>query len=131
MRALLDTNAYVRFRQGRSSVQEVVRDAERVYLSAIVAGELLFGFHHGTRFDVNMRKLLAFIDSGYVEFLAVDLETADHFGRVSSQLRKAGTPIPTNDIWIAAHTMQTGATLVTFDEHFDNVAGLALDRLEA
>lgn len=130
MRILIDTNAYVRLRQGHRSTMEAVREAERMYLSCIVAGELLFGFHHGARFEENHRKLLAFIDSPVVDLVHVDLETADRFGRISTLLRRAGTPIPTNDIWIAAHAMQIGAELLTFDAHFSTVAGLAVRRLQ-
>ena len=51
------------------------------------------------------------------------------FGRIAAALRKAGTPIPTNDIWIAAHVFETGAELITFDRHFDSVRGLPLTTL--
>ncbi len=55
----------------------------------------------------------------------VTFTTADRFGRIAAALRGAGTPIPTNDIWIAAQAMETGADLLSYDQHFQAVAGLA------
>jgi len=70
-------------------------------------------------------ELDAFLANPYVEFLPVTLETADRFGRVAALLRKKGRPIPTNDIWIAAHAMESGAELLSSDDHFEHVDGLA------
>jgi tRNA(fMet)-specific endonuclease VapC len=64
-----------------------------------------------------------------VELLPVTRTTADRFGRIAAALRKAGTPIPTNDIWIAAHAFESGAELVTFDDHFAAVPGLVWTQL--
>lgn len=60
----------------------------------------------------------------WIELTLVTRTTADRFGRIAAALRKAGTPIPTNDIWIAAHAFETGAELITFDRHFEAVRGL-------
>jgi tRNA(fMet)-specific endonuclease VapC len=59
-----------------------------------------------------------------VHLLPITWDTADSFGRISTELRKKGTPIPTNDIWIAAHAVEAGATLISADPHFANVASL-------
>jgi len=124
LRVLLDTNAYSALMRGHDGVSERVRRAERVLLSAVVAGELMFGFRAGTRFEQNVRGLHAFLDNPYVDFLPVTLSTADRFGRIAAALRRRGRPIPTNDIWIAAHAFESGAELLSFDEHFHAVAGL-------
>jgi tRNA(fMet)-specific endonuclease VapC len=55
----------------------------------------------------------------------VTLETADRFGRIAAALRRRGTPIPTNDVWIAAHAFESGAELLSFDRHFEQIDGLA------
>lgn len=60
-----------------------------------------------------------------MSLLPVTLETADRFSRVASALREQGTPIPTNDIWIAAQALESGAELLSFDGHFARVPGLA------
>jgi tRNA(fMet)-specific endonuclease VapC len=128
MKLLLDTNAYVALRRGNAEVVDAVRRSTGVLLSAIVVGELMDGFQGGSRLTENLRLLEETTKSSSVEFVTVGWNTTEWFGRVSSALRKAGTPIPTNDVWIAAHTMEHGARLITADGHFEKVAGIALHR---
>lgn len=125
MRLLLDTNAYSELKRGHSGVASLVRRSEQVLLSSIVAGELLYGFRAGSRYEANRRELDAFLGRPQVGFLPVSFATADRFGRIAHALRQKGKPIPTNDIWIAAHALEHGAELVSFDRHFENVDGLA------
>lgn len=125
VKILLDTNAYVAFHRGPSTVADLVNRADNLIISAIVAGELLHGFHNGTHFMENRRRLEKFLAKPKVSFLPITLATADRFGRIMTQLKKNGRPIPTNDVWIAAHAMECAAELVTFDGHFEDLAGLA------
>jgi len=125
VRVLLDTSAYVALARGHAEVAQRVRRAERILFSAIIAGELLQGFRQGSRFARNLADLERFLDDPFVLPVHVTMETADRFGLVAAALRSKGKPIPTNDIWIAAHAMETGAELLTFDRHFEHVAGLA------
>ena len=129
MKLALDTNAYSALRRGHPEVADLVRRAERILMSTVVVGELQFGFRNGSRYERNWRELRAFLDQPFVNILEVTLVTADRFGRISTALRTKGKPIPTNDIWIAAHAMEHGADLLTFDEHFEIVECLALIRL--
>ncbi len=124
MRCLLDTNAYSALMRGEAQVADRVRRAQEVLLSAVAVGELLFGFRSGSRYQKNLGQLEAFLENPYVSFVPVTRTTADRFARVAAGLRKQGVPIPTNDIWIAAHAMETGAELLSYDEHFASVAGL-------
>ena len=124
MKVLLDTNAYVELRRGNPAIVEIVRAAEGIFFSAIVAGELLYGFQHGSRCQQNVKELQTFLEQSFVAFLEVNLVTADRFGRIASGLRKKGKPIPSNDIWIAAHALECGADLVSFDQHFEQIDGL-------
>ncbi len=126
MRALLDTNAYSALKRGHDGVAALVRRSDEVLFSTVVAGELLYGFRNGTKFASNRRDLDAFLASPFVTLVPVSLATADRFSRIVIGLRAKGKPIPTNDIWIAAQTMETGAELVSFDHHFEWVDGLAL-----
>jgi tRNA(fMet)-specific endonuclease VapC len=124
VKRLLDTNAYVALLKGDAGVAELVRNAEGLAFSIVVVGELLFGFRNGNRYERNLAALDDFLNQPWVEMHRVTRTTADRFGRIAASLRKAGTPIPTNDIWIAAHTLETGAELLTFDRHFAAVPGL-------
>ena len=124
MKVLLDTNAYSALRRGQELVVERVRSSEEVLLSMVVVGELLFGFRNGSRYEENARALESFVQAPQVRLLTLTWETADWFGRISAGLRKKGRPIPTNDIWIAAHTMEFGADLLSSDPHFGHIDGL-------
>ncbi len=129
MKRLLDTNAYVALKRDHDGVAELVRDSTELAFSMIVVGELLFGFRNGDRYQKNLKELDDFLANDRVTVLAVSRTTADRFGRIAAGLRKAGTPIPTNDIWIAAHAFESGAELVTFDDHFGAIDGLVYTRL--
>jgi tRNA(fMet)-specific endonuclease VapC len=125
MRVLLDTNAYSALKRGHPDVVRLVRHSQEVLLSTVVAGELLYGFRCGSRFERNLQEFEEFANNAFVRVVPVTLTTADRFARVAAALRAKGRPIPTNDIWIAAQTMETGAELLSFDEHFSGIDGLA------
>ena len=128
MRLLLDTSAYPALRRGREDVVALVRLAERLLLSTIVLGELLLGFRLGSRERRNRAELRELLDSPWVEVVPVTETTADRYSLVVARLRGKGTPIPTNDVWLAAQALETGADLLTFDRHFEAVEGIALAR---
>ena len=121
MRALLDSGAYSGFMRGSHRVREIVQDAEEVLMSAVVVAELLYGFRQGQRLDQNLSELRSFLDRPYVSFVPVGPVTADRYSRIMASLRARGQPIPTNDVWIAAHAMETGADLVSADSHFEHI----------
>ena len=129
MKALLDSNAYTHFMRGNEQITEIVRAADEVLLSAVVVGEQLYGFRLGSRFEQNYARLRAFLDSPRVSFVPVGPVTADRYSRILTSLRIKGRPIPTNDVWIAAHAMETGADLVSADRHFEHVDGIAWTRI--
>ena len=124
MKRLLDTNAYVGLLKGDEAVAGLLRGSEQLFFSMVVVGELLFGFRNGNRFERNLAALDDFLSQPWVTLQPVTRTTADRFSRVAAELRKAGTPIPSNDIWIAAHAFESGAELITFDRHFKSVPGL-------
>ena len=128
MRVLLDTNAYSALMRGEGLVAARTREAEAVVMSAIVVGELLYGFRHGSRYTENRHQLDEFLRSPHVSFLPVTRETAERFAVLAAELRRQGTPIPSNDIWIAAHALESQATLVSFDCHFEHIGGLLFVR---
>jgi tRNA(fMet)-specific endonuclease VapC len=125
-RFLIDSCAYTRFVSGDRLVLAALSRAKTVFLSVFVLAELKAGFKAGTHEALNRKILAAFIEKPSVAFLPAGEETADCYARIWSVLRKAGRPIPTNDVWIAAQAMETGSVLVTFDAHFAQVPGLRI-----
>lgn len=123
---LLDTNALTALFQGDVAVLDAVAKSDCVYASAIVIGELEAGFRGGSRYAGNLEVLERFLAKSSVEILPIGRETGECFGRIKQALKTKGTPIPINDIWLAAQCMETGAVLVTYDSHFDVVDGLRL-----
>lgn len=123
---ILDTNAYVRFLRGDEIVMASLARADSVFMSVFVLGELFAGFKAGSKEKSNRQILERFLLKPTVSVVEATIETADIFGFVNSSLRKSGTPIPINDVWIAAHCLETGSTLVTYDDHFALIPGLRL-----
>ncbi len=123
-RILLDTNAYTAFLTGDKRVLNALTEAETAFLSAIVIGELYAGFCGGNRLKENKALLARFLQKSNVRVLDVTAETGEVFGQIKNALQKAGTPIPLNDVWLAAQAMETGLVIVSFDAHFDQVSGL-------
>ena len=121
---LLDTSAYAHFRRGQRDVVEILTNAQNVYLSAVTVGELEAGFVLGSRPEENRTNLREFVSESFVTVVNVDVAVATLYGNLFARLRKAGTPVPTNDIWIASCAMHIGAQLVTFDSDFDRFRDL-------
>jgi tRNA(fMet)-specific endonuclease VapC len=127
MRALLlDTNAYAKYLRGDPRVLGALAGAGLVYMSVFVLGELFTGFRCGSMAKENRKILEAFLGKPVVRVLEATRETAEYFGLIKSTLKKSGRPIPINDVWLAAHALETGSVLVTFDAHFEVVPGLRI-----
>ena len=121
MRICLDTSAYSHFRRGAPEAVRTVTRARSVGVPVIVLGELRVGFRLGGRALENEERLGDFIAEPVVTILDVDDEAAAHYADIVVELRRAGTPLPTNDIWIAALAAREGATVVTTDRHFARI----------
>lgn len=128
-RLLLDTNAYSAFMRGDSEVVEFVDRAEWIGMSPIVVGELRAGFHLGNRQSKNEADLQKFLANPAVSSLTLDFSVAQEFAVLFSVLRKRGRPIPTNDLWIAAHAIVTRSSVLTLDDHFRDLPGVSLESL--
>ncbi len=105
-RVLLDTSAYSALMRKRPAVLEVIDSAEVLYLSPIVLGELKAGFLLGGKREKNERDLD---------------ETADRWAIIAASLKKAGSPVASNDVWIAAGAMQHGLPILTSDRDFQKI----------
>lgn len=123
-RLVLDTSAYSHFRAGDERVLAFIAFAEIVFLPTIVLGELEAAFLLGRREQENRILLAEFLAEPFVSILPVTSAVAHHYGRILTELRRAGTPIPINDIWIAATSLDCGGHLLTFDGDFERVAAL-------
>lgn len=104
--------------------------AEWLGVPTIVLGELEAGFRLGQSAQRNLDELERFLAHPVVKELPVDREVARVCGEIVAVLRRKGTPIPTNDVWIAACTARWGATLLTYDAHFQAVDRIGVLLLE-
>lgn len=123
-RLVLDTSAYSQLRVGQVDVLDMIAGAEIVWLPVTVLGELEAGFELGSRMRENRVALAEFLDEPFVAVLPATPEVARRYGQVFASLRRAGTPISINDVWIAAATIDCGGHLVTFDTDFRYVQPL-------
>jgi len=129
-RIVLDTSAYSWLRTGHPETLRIVANARIILVPTIVLGELSAAFRIGRRERDNVQALGRFLARPDVEVVDANADVANEYGRVFAALRRAGTPIPTNDIWIAATTVHARGHLLTFDRNFDRVGGLEATRLE-
>ena len=124
-KALLDTNIVIALIANEASIVDKIRLVEAVFIPSIVIGELYFGAYRSSRVDANIKRVSELAASAQV--LNCDADTAQYYGRIKEDLRKAGRPIPENDIWIAAIGMQHELTMVSRDVHFNEVVGLDIE----
>jgi len=121
MRVLLDTNRLTDAFRGEAEIVETLERAAEVWIPFVTLAEIKAGFLGGSRPGENEGLLYAFLRLPGVGVLFADSETTDVYARLFVQLRKAGTPIPTNDLWIASLAVQHQLVLLSRDEHFDKV----------
>ena len=121
MRIAIDTNRYRDFCEDDTNAREVLQSADRILMPLPVLAELRAGFACGTLAGQNERVLSIFLDRPRVGILMPDEQTTFHYGRLYAQLRSQGTPVPTNDLWIAALVVQHRLTLFTRDDHFKHL----------
>lgn len=127
-RVLLDTNILIGLLAGEPTVLAGLRAAEAVYVPVIALGELYYGARKSARAAANVERVEALAAAAAV--LPCDGATAAAYGELKAALRAQGTPIPENDLWIAALARQHALTLVTRDAHFTGVPGLVVERWE-
>lgn len=121
MRVALDTNRYVDLCKGAVETVNLLEEAEAVVLPFIVLAELRAGFAHRRHQAENERTLRRFLLKDGVHVLFADDQTTHHYAAVFRQLRKQGTPIPTNDMWLAAMVLQHNLVQHARDKHFDHL----------
>ena len=122
----LDTNTYSAFLAGKAAAVKRISQVEHIWLPAPVLGELRAGFAKGSKAAANELLLQEFLASQHVHVIAIDEAVTRCYAKIFDQLRKDGSPIPTNDLWIAACVMHVGFALYSLDAHFKHVQGIEL-----
>lgn len=126
MRICIDTNAYSAYKRGDSEVIQTLEEAEEIFVPSIVLGELYTGFYLGSKIKRNLDELEDFLIVPGVCVIQIDKMIAEKYGNLVKILKNQGTPIPTNDIWIAAASMVFNTKLMSFDSHFEHIPGIML-----
>lgn len=121
VRLAIDTNAYTALCLGSKETAELIETAGEVLVPFIVLAELHAGFSHGKKAAENEARLRHFLRKPDVEVLFADEQTIHFYALTFKHLKSAGTPIPSNDLWIAALVQQHRCALHTLDEHFSKV----------
>ena len=126
-RIMVDTSAYSAVVRGHVRIKGILQEADHIWVSPVVLGELHAGFRRGSRREENERILASFLVSPRVAIADIGEETAVRYAEILAFLRNAGTPVASNDIWIAAGAMQHGLRLVTTDADFRKIPQVVLD----
>lgn len=119
---ILDTNAVSALFAGDQGIGQVLAGEQRLHLPSIVLGEYRYGILRSRHREHLGRLLETLVAASLV--LAVDAATAHRYATVREELRQQGTPIPENDVWIAALARQHTLPVVSRDRHFDQVQGV-------
>ena len=115
---ILDSNAIIALLDGNKAVARMLENVQQVLVPAIVCGEIDAGAQGDTKRERATREAFAsFLEMEQVAVLPVIRKTGEFYARIYSFLKSVGTPIPTNDIWIAAAVLETGGLLITTDRH--------------
>lgn len=122
---LLDTNVIIRVMKDELLLPAWYEEYGSVFVSSITLGELLLGAELSARTESNRRDYIDFCND--LEFLTVDFSVAQAYAKVKATLRKLGTPIPENDMWIAATALAFDLIIVTGDKHFERVTNLQVE----
>jgi tRNA(fMet)-specific endonuclease VapC len=124
MRVALDTNRLTDLFQGDRELSDRLSECDEVWLPLMVLAEIQAGFYGGSQQHRNEILLRSFLIQPTVGVLLPGRDTAEHYARLFVQLKRAGTPIPDNDLWIAALALQHDLVLVTRDRHFEKIPQL-------
>jgi len=130
-KVMMDTSAYTAFLRGSPEVKEAVQQADEIVFNPVVLGELIAGFLMGRNERKNRAILKDFLGSPRVIVAEIDEETSERYAVIVQSLRMKGTPIPTNDLWIAASAMQHGLKVLTTDNHYLKVPQIITEYFEA
>jgi len=121
---LLDSSVVIPHLRGKLDLTVQVPGSEPLFLPLTALGELYKGVFKSTQPEKNKLLIETFLQT--VAVLHPDTATALYYAQISADLERKGTPIPENDVWIAAVALECGMPLATRDAHFAQVDGLKL-----
>jgi tRNA(fMet)-specific endonuclease VapC len=121
MPLIIDSNRFIDLCTDRPGVKDMLESTDRVFLPFVVIAEIRVGFELNPRLEWQTRSLLAFTSRQGVSVAHSTDETCRHYAALFARLRRAGTPIPTNDIWLAALALEHRATIYSADTHFNHL----------
>ena len=125
--AVIDTNILIGCFQRERGAVDAMSDYDRILVCPAVLGEFKAGIDISTKRGKKAKRLLdEFLDDPAVAVIPCTGETADYYARIYKALKANGTPLPTNDIWIAASALEHGASVLSGDSHFSYVPMLKL-----
>lgn len=125
MNIAIDSNRYTDMARGHKESLDILERAWSICMPLIVLAELRAGFAFGSKREANERTLTQFLNTEGVQIIYPDASTTLVYAEIYRQQRKAGKPIPTNDLWIAALCVQYNLVLYARDKHFEEIANLA------
>ena len=123
-RLVIDTSAYSHMRMGHPELVDMLASAETLLIPVTVLGELEGAFELGSRVRANRTSLAEFLSEPFVSVLPTTMDVARRYGQLYARQRRSRRPVPVNDMWIAASTIDSGAHLVTFDNDFGRIESL-------
>jgi tRNA(fMet)-specific endonuclease VapC len=124
VRVALDTNRLTDLFQGDDALASQLGTCEEVWIPLVVLAEIKAGFYGGNQQHRNEILLQELFAKTTVGLLLPSRETAEHYARLFVQLKRAGTPVPDNDLWIAAMVLEHDLVLITRDRHFERIPQL-------
>ncbi len=130
-RIILDTSGYSAYLRGSPAIGLAIQQAAEIFFNPIIVGELLTGYIMGKSEKKNRAILQEFLSSLRVNIVDIDEETSERYAIIMNYLRTKGTPIPTNDLWIAASAMQHGLMVLTTDNHYLKIPQIISDYYQA
>ena len=122
--SIVDTNVIIKFLRNEKTALDIFAKIDDAYIPVIAAGELLYGAYNSSNPERNIKFFQRFLSQ--FEILPISLEVANSYAVIKAELKKKGTPIPENDLWIAAIAHAYNLSLATFDKHFANIKQITL-----
>ena len=124
MKVCIDSCVYIEMEHGKKSVADFLASCEEIFVPAATVAELMEGNHGRDNFSAACMALNNFLDMKNVRFVPSGHAIAFRYAEIAKSLRRRGTPIPHNDIWIAATAFETSSCVLSYDNHFDLIDGL-------